>query len=912
MVQMRIMNFLKGMVFLGAFGLMTDSASAQSGSLTGKVFDEQTGEELVGANVLILGTTLGARTDVDGRYVVRNIPKGAQSVRISFVGYTARIVTGVEIEEGRTAELNVSLTPTAVEADEVVITAERVRATESALLAERKKAATIGDGISAEQIKRSPDATSGDALKRVVGISVVDNKFVYVRGTSERYNATQLNGVRAASTEPDKKAFAFDLLPANLLEQTIVTKTFTPDLPGDFAGGLVQLNTMDFPVNTTFTASFGSAYNTFTTGRGIETYDGGPTDWLGYDTRHRVLPQNFPAELYNLGQEEKNNLARSLPNLWVKKTRSAPLNPNLHISYGGSVDLFDREFGYVAAFSYRNGYSRAQVRRADYDEAGLRYDYTGQTSTVNVLWGGVLNLSYKLGTNHKVSVKSLFNQASEDEVVSLSGFNNLTQNDDVLTGFRYVARNTFSALLSGEHVLPDLGSLSVDWVASYGRATRSEPDLRRMIYSRSRELAGAHLEAQIPFNDSSPESASRFYSELKDYNRSLALNLTLPVRGAKVKSGAEAVNIRRDFAARQFVYTLPVYNPQLTRSALDTLFIPSHIGGPNGLQFAEYGDRRNRYDAGQTLYATYAMLDLPFELAGTNWRVVGGARLEHSEQRLNSGNLQNEDVRVAYKEVDVLPSLNLTWLATETMNLRFALSRTVNRPEFREFAPFAFYDFSTQLTVYGNPNLKRALVRNYDVRWEWFPNPGELLSVSYFRKEITDAIEQIVVATVALAGERTYANVPSATNYGIELEMRKSLGFIGGVFEDVSVLLNYSRIFSSVRLIDRTRTLQGQSPYVINAGLFLNLPGTGTSINFMYNRFGERISEVATVFTQDVKEQPRDVVDVSITQNIFETFELKFTGRDILEQEQRFTQGDELVRMNKRGASYALGISVKL
>ncbi len=891
---------------------VTPIAWAQSGNVAGRVYDEQTGEELVGANVLIMKTTLGTKTDLDGKYVIKNVAAGRYDLRFSFVGYVSKVVTGVQVQSGETVTIDVSLLPTTVQTEEVIVTAERVLATESALLAERKKAAAIGDGLSAEQIKRSPDATSGDALKRVVGISVVDNKFVYVRGTSERYNATQLNGVRAASTEPDKKAFAFDLLPANLLEHTIVTKTFTPDLPGDFAGGLVQLNTMDFPVNNTFTLSLGSAYNTFTTGRAIETYDGGSTDWLGYDTKHRVLPANFPAEFSSLSQEEKNALARSLPNLWVKQTRSAPLNPNFLISYGGSAEVFDNPLGYVAAFSYRNGYSRTQARRADYDEAGLRYDYSGQISSYNVLWGGMLNLSYKVSNDHKLSVKSLFNQAAEDEVVSLAGFNNLTQNDDLLTGFRYISRNTFSTLLSGDHVLTGLGSMTVNWVASYSRATRSEPDLRRMIYSRSREFTNARYEAQIPFNDSSPESASRFYGELKDYSRSLALNLTFPVFGAKVKSGAEVMNIRRGFAARQFVYTLPVYNPQLTRSALDTLFIPSHVGGANGLQFAEYGDRRNRYDAGQTLYATYAMLDLPFDLAGTNWRVVGGARLENSEQRLNSGNLQNEDVRVAYKQTDVLPSLNLTWLTTETMNLRFAFSRTVNRPEFREFAPFAFYDFSTQLTVYGNPNLKRALVRNYDVRWEWFPNPGELLSVSYFRKEITDAIEQIVVTTVALAGERTYANAPSATNYGIELEMRKSLGFLGSVFEDVSVLLNYSRIFSSVRLTDRTRTLQGQSPYMINAGLFVTLPGVGTSLSMMYNRFGERISEVATVFTQDVKEQPRDVVDVTLTQKVFETLELKLTGRDILEQEQRFTQGDEVVRVNKRGASYALGISVKL
>lgn len=887
-------------------------ASSQTGVLFGTVRDDQTGEELVGANVLIVGTPLGVRTDIEGRFIIKNIPAGRHDVRVSFVGYGAKLIAGVELKAEAQTQLDVRLTPTAVEAEEVVVMAERLLATESALLAERRKAVTVGDGISAEQIKRTPDATSSDALRRVVGVSIMDNKFVFVRGTSERYNLTQLNGVRAATTEPDKRAFAFDMLPANLLENTIIAKTFTPDMSGDVAGGLVQINTMDFPLSTTLTLSLGSGYSTTTTGRTIETYDGSSTDWLGYDRGHRSLPENFPAILASLSQEEKNVAATNLPNLWVKRTKTAPMNPNFMLSYGGSTDLFDNPLGYVAALSYRSSYHRTEVKRADYDDAGLRYDYTGLMSSYAVLWGGVANVSYKAGTHNKFSFKTLYSQAGEDEVVSLAGFNNLTQNDDLLTGFKYVSRSALSAQLSGEHVLEDVGDLAVNWIAAYGRATRCEPDLRRMIYARSREIPNAHYEAQIPFNDSSPESASRFYGNLRDDSRSASVNLALPLFGAKVKFGGSVVELRRDFAARQFVYTMPVYNPYLTRSALDTLFIPSHLGGPDGLQFAEYGDRRNRYNAAQHLYASYVMLDLPFTVGETNWRVVVGARLESSEQVLNSGNLQNEDVRVAYKKVDLLPSLNLTYVITETMNLRLAYSQTVNRPEFRELAPFAFYDFSTQLTTYGNPHVRRALVRNYDLRWESFPNPGEVFSVSYFHKNISDAIEQVVVSTVALAGERTFANAPTASNHGLEIELRKSLGFLGSAFNDVAIMLNYSRIFSKVQVGDRARTLQGQSPYAINAGLYITLPKSGTSINLLYNRFGERITEVATVFTLDVKEQSRDALDVTITQALFQTLELKFAGRDVLAQEQRFMQGNELVRANRRGATYSLGLTLKL
>lgn len=899
-------------VMLAIAVVLANQAAAQTGSVVGLVVDEQSGEPLVGANVLLVGTTLGTNTDLDGTFEVRNVPPGAYRVRVSYVGYTAKVIEGVRVRVEEKVMLHVSLRADGYSVDEVVVTAEAVMSGEAVLISQQRKANAIQDGISQEQIRKSPDATSSDALRRVVGLSVVDNKFVYIRGTGERYNSTQLNGVRVSSTEPDRKAFAFDIIPANLLDNIVVSKTFTPDMPGDFAGGNVQMNTMDFPQSSTFGLAIAPSTNSATTGREINSYDTGPRDWLGTDGGHRSLPDAFPSSFNGLSADKRNELGRELKNLWVVKPRSAPAGSSFSINYGNTAEVMEHPFGFNAAFSHRQGYRRTDISRADYDDAGLRYEYTGSNSKYEVLWGGILNVGYKIGTHNKVGIRSLVSRTSEDEVVRLEGFNNLTQNDDILTGFRFVSRDLLTTQLTGDHVLPELFGISLRWTAAYSEAERDEPDLRRMIYSRSRELPGAEYEAQIPYNESSPESSSRFFSKLFDYNRGVDFHLTVPIVGARLKGGGAINTARRDFTARQFVYTLPSFNPALTRSSLDTLFIPEHVGGQGGLQFSEYLDPRNRYQAHQDVAAAYAMVDLPFELYGTAWRAVAGARIEESTHHLQSRDLQNEDVDVVYNETDILPSLNLTYQIRESINLRVGYSVTVNRPEFRELAPFSFYDFSSQLTYYGNPSLIRARVRNYDMRFEVYPAPGELLSISYFRKDISDAIEQIVVSTVALAGERTYANVPSAENYGVELEMRKSLAFLGTYMKNVSVVANYARIFSKVEVGDRTRTLQGQSPYTINLGLYFTEPALGTSVGVLFNKFGERLSEVATVFQLDVKEQPRELIDVTVTQELFDILELKFTGKDILRQEQRFMQGNELVRSNKGGSSYSLGLSLRL
>jgi len=901
---------------LGAIILLVSFSIGQQkqmGRIAGQVVDAESGEPLIGANVFVEGTTRGASTDIEGRYIIAGLSPGKFTIIVSMVSYARKRITDVVVEENRTTQVNVGLSPEAVHADEVVIEARASLSYEGALLTRQKSAASIGDGISAEQVRKTPDATTSDILKRMPGLTIVDNKFVYVRGTSDRYNNVLLNGVRLASTETDKKSFAFDLLPSTLLDNAIVSKSSTPDLPGDFSGGLVQLNTNDFPQAATLRVSAGSAWTSGTTRDDFVAYQSSPTDWLGFDSNLRTLPEDFPSSFAGLTQVQKNESARKLKNLWATDLKKAPLNSNFEISYGNTVRLFESQLGFIGALTYRNGYTTTEMRRADYDDAGLRYDYSGQNYNYSVLWGAILNAHYFVNAHNKIGTRNTLTQSGDDEVTRLAGFNNLTQNDDRLTSLKYVSRRVFSTQVEGEHYLEDLGRLKLEWKASYSSSNRNEPDHRRMIYSKSRELPGSQYEAQIPFNVSSNASSTRFYSLLDDFNRSFETHVSIPVFRGKVKLGALHNYSNRFFSARNLIYTMPVFNQDLVRSSIEELFVAGNIGGSKGLQFDEYDDKRNRYTANQKLNGAYAMVDIPFNVIDMNLRFIGGVRLEDSHQELHSGNLQNEDVAVSLETTDLLPSANLIYVMSESMNLRFAYSRTLNRPEFREFAPFSFYDFATQLAVYGNPALRRALVNNYDARWEFYPNAGEVISVSYFQKYMTDPIEQIVVTTVALAGERTFENAPAAEISGVEVELRKSMDFLGHYFENLSLFGNYSRVQSRVRLQSgRVRPLQGQSSYTLNAGLTLTEPTLGTTVQVSYNKFGERISEVATVFTLDVKEQPRSVVDITLTQPLWNLVDVKLSGKDILQEGQTFAQGDNIVRLNKRSSSYSVSVSIKM
>lgn len=922
---MSISSFKIILLFL-LIGSLAVAQTKSTGRIVGRILDSETGKEIVGANVFLEGTTKGAASDIDGRFSIQNIEPGTYTLVASVISYSKKRITNVNVKPGEVIQFDIVLVPEAIQTEKVVVEAKAVLSYEGALLTQRKKAAAISDGISAEQIKRSPDATSSDALRRVTGVTIVDNKFVFIRGTPERYSNTMLNGAAVASTEPDKRAFAFDLLPSKLIENIVITKSFTPDLPGDVTGGLVELNTIDFPPSLTLGVSASISYNTTSTFRSFITSSGGGRDFLGVDDGTRSLPAAFPRNLAErqYSSAELLQYARMLKNSWAPRQTFAPLNSSFSVSLGDGAMLFGQNFGFVSALSYRNSYETHKINRNEYEASGEpRFQYSGNQSISSVSWGAIGNWSYKISDLHKLSLRNTYSRHANNEVTQFSGI----QHTDIgaeqqHTAIRYVSRAVYSGQLTGEHFLAPLNNMQIEWKAFLSSSLREEPDYRRIVYFR--EIGSNNpFTASLGFQ-ANLKNGGRFYSSLRDQTNGISVNFSMPIASSKLKFGALTEGKSRNFSSRLLGIVVNGRDNGFTDADLltlpiDKIFDPENFR-KNGFSIDEYQNGTNNYAAKQTLTSFYAMLDFPLTISGNEFRFITGARVENSTQTVNSKDVSGQkDITIKLSNTDVLPSVNLVYGLNPLTNIRFAYSQTVNRPELRELAPFAYFDFNTQTTIQGNGNLQRSLVRHYDVRFEVFPRPGELLSASIFYKSFTNAIELVVVKGSALSSERTFMNANVARNYGIELEGRLGLGWLLPHLSNFSLYGNYSWIRSSVDVIGteatiekRRRPLQGQSPYIINLGLTFDHPTLGTSVNVLFNRFGPRIAEVATAYEEDVIEQPRSVVDVVLTQPIFQRYELKFMVKDMLAQEQIFLQGDKKSRSNQKGASYSLGLSFKI
>ncbi len=878
----------------------------QTGSIYGVVHDQESGEEIVGANVFLVGKTQGASTDLDGKYSIKNVEPGLYSVRVSYVGYAAKTVTGLSVKSGESIQLDVNLSQDSYKTEEITITAARVIATEAAILAERKKASTIGDGISADQVKRTPDATSGDALKRITGISVVDNKFVFIRGVTDRYNQTTLDGASVASTESGKKGFSFDLVPANLLENMVVVKSATPDLPGDFSGGLVQINTLDFPDRPVVKVGLSSSYNSKTTSRDILRSQGGGHDWLGSDDGIRSFA-GTSGDLQTVG--------KSLPNTWAPRVAKAPYNGSLSLALGDRMDFGEEgnQLGYIAALSYRNAFQRTD--KSLYDSYGRRLSY-GDDDEFSVLWGALMNASYKFSGLHKISFKNSFNRSAEDGVRAFQQNDSSNGTESKIRIVNWTQRSIYTGQLTGEHTVPSLGDLSIQWRASLSSSARQDPDRKESFYARP-------LGARSIYRADS--YSRRSWSALNDRTGTIANDFSLPVAGIKLKVGTHIEVRRYNYGIRYFnvgpgSFGLP---DSIAKLPLEFIYSPDNYG-PGKVEFAEISQPTDSYEADSKLYAGYIMGDAPFEVAGERFRFTGGVRLENSEQNVlvpRTTDPSGPKDKNQLKRVDLLPSMNLTYIFNDIANLRLALSHSVNRPEFREIAPIGFFDFVRYENVRGNPNIQRSYIRNYDIRIELFPGVGEVFAVSYFSKIITSAIEERLEQSATRV--RSWFNSDRASNRGWEVEIRKSLGVFGGYFNNFLVNANWTRIRSDVTymivqggssnttFVEAKRPMQGQSSYTVNLSLQFTEPTLGTSLNISYNKFGPRIESVGFQGS-DVYEQPRDLVDLSLSQPIVHSLEGKFTIKNLGDKDIVLTRDGIPFETSSIGTTYAFQLTFGL
>lgn len=923
-----------GLLLCGLFAVLAaQPLSAQTGSIVGRVLNGQTAEPVVSAQVFVVDGA-GSLSDLDGRYIIRNVPVGTVDLQVQVIGFAAKTITGVTVTDGQTTTIDVTVEPSAIALEGITVSAAVERGSTTSLLTERARASVVQDAIGADQISRSPDGDAAEALKRVPGLSVVDGKFAYVRGLGERYSSTTLNGSPLASPVPDKKVIPLDLFPSGFLESIVTSKSYSPDQPGDYAGGLVQLKTRSFPSERVLSFSVSGGWNstsTFADGLG---YAGGDLDFLGFDDGTRDLPSAIPLDRpLNTGYFATGDLyelGRSFTGDWGPTAQtSLPPNGSLGISYGDDIGIGDdQRFGFIASVNYSSSHTiKTDVVERVFASAGVddpEVDYSGEITERSVTLGGMLNATYQFAPTQEIKLSTVYNHIGDDIARSLTGFNLDSNTDQLNTRLQYLSQSMINAQLSGEHLLSFLNDATFDWRGGLSKAVRFEPNTREVLYRETED--GRFL------FDTFIQSGSVFHQDMNDDGTSAGANLKLPFEFRDLPSsfsvGGSFDRRTRDNYTRRFRY-LPapgaVLGDEFREQQPNDLFQPSNVG-PAGFIIQEGTFPGDNYDAEETITGVYAKTDL--ELL-PRLRLSGGVRYETTAQRVDPRYFFDTDQEplegADQEEQDLLPALNLTFAVTDAVNLRASASRTLARPQLRELAPFGFADYAGGFLVAGNPQLGRSLVQNYDLRWEWFPTPSAVFAISGFYKKFDEPIEVLVLPSSELI--KSWVNADGATNYGAEFEIRSDLGFLGEGLENLSFNGNVTVVTSDVQtgndariyvpgvgpttiaVVDRERALQGQSPYVANFGLSWFDPATSWSASFLFNRFGNRIDAVGGQGTPDILEEARNQLDVVVEAPIGAGWKAKLSASRLLGNEVRYIQGGGLVRGYDRGRAISFGLS---
>jgi TonB-dependent receptor len=906
--------------------------------IKGTVIEDANGKSLPGATVLIIGTKMATQSDAEGNFIFRNVPVGRYNLQFSAFTFSTKIISEVETTKDETTNLTVSLLEENNTLKEVVITTTKMKAESlKSLLTVQKNSPRVSDGISAETIKRTPDKTTSDVLKRISGASVQDNKFVIIRGLNDRYNTTYLNGAPLPSTEPDRKAFSFDIFPANMIDNLVIYKTATPDLPGEFAGGIIEINTKATPDKNFETLSIGSGYNTITTGKKQLYSRGGKTAWLGLDDGTRALPSNFPStqefkELQNSGNASQiASLAKSYQSDWNLYEKAFSPNTSFQYTLGRFYKLKDdKSIGLLVSVTHNktNNYTETNRRTFDDSPGVLVTNQLDQNYSVQTLFSALGNLSYKFNSNNSLSFKNLFSINSDSRVMDRNG--SLSQESDPLyistTSRLFTNNKIYSGQIVGDHFLSE-SKIKINWIGSYSNVNKETPTERRNSYlyikfddgtasTPSAYFSTNSVGADYPGSIFSSLNKENIFSTKLDINKKIKFSDYL---STDIKVGGILQSRTRDFNARQIGYVIfngivegvsygnNTFLNSISSQPNATIFNSSNMGvlGPNssGLTLFDGSKGNDIYTANSKLNAGYVMFDSAYK----KLRMVFGARVENYSQHLDSKSDAGLPITVDDSQIDFLPSINFIYSLTKTQNVRISGSKTVNRPEFRELAPFLFYDAATKFNTSGDPALKIAEILSADFRYEIYPGKGQFFSVSAFYKDFQNPIELQAQAN----NSNQYKNAKTGTNLGFELEYRTLLSSVFGtennkLFDDLTIFTNLAIIRSKVNISNLVTSatlkdipLQGQSPYVFNGGIQYMNKEKAWSASANINRIGNRIAihgnQTPGGATPAYWEKARTFLDFQVAKTFFSNkFEVKVNVQNALAQDLIFYQNNDL------------------
>lgn len=903
------MNAKRGIIVLGLLSAASSPMWAQQ--IKGVVIDQKSKETLIGAVITVDGTNVKAITNIDGNFQIDGLKKDkTYTLYINYVGYKTQKIDGVQAKD---ADQVIALQPDEQQLKEVTVTAVERRNTDAAMIQVAKNSPVIVSNVSAQEISRTQDTNAGEVIRRVPGVSLIDDKFVMVRGLSQRYNNVWVNGGAVPSSEADSRAFSFDIIPSSQIDNLTIVKSPTAEYPADYSGGFIIVNTKEIPAENSFNIAVGGNWNTSSAFKDFSYSKGSGTDFLGFDNGLRNLNGGIHADLNPqldangkpVGDYATSLLGNGLNNDWLVKNRKPLGDLKLAASLNQRWMLGGRTLGMLAALNYTNEYRTYENMENNlygiYDAANdkpnyLRHSVDDQYNN-NVRLGAMLNFTFlSKDGNHKYQLKNIFNQLATSRYTwrdGVSAQSNLERSAE----YYYRSRTTYNGQLTGKHTFT---SDALDWSIGYAYANRHLPD-------RHRYLIDDALESGV-YALSTGNDISREWTQLDEHILSLGVNDKHHFKFGNfepdLQVGAYGEYRSREYQTRNFIYNWNVSANNMPsdfrHSDIPTLLSNEANMGYDKLYLLEEKQMRNNYRGHNTLGAGYLAMSLPFGKLG----IHAGVRFEHNDMGLisNSRDYEKSESSRHYKTDDVFPSLNTTYKISDQHQVRLSYGRSINRPEFREVSSSVYYDFDLASNVQGNTELKNCYVDNLDLRYEWYPSRGELISLAVFYKHFDSPIEWTYTVAGGTDLIYSYKNAKSANNYGVELDIRKNFDFIG--LKDFSWSFNGALIKSKVQFEkgskEEDRPMQGQSPYLINTGIFYKNEPLKMDIALLYNRIGKRIigvgrSEGSTGDDSNSRvphsyEMPRNTIDFSLAKKFGDHLELKLNVRDLLAEKIYYKQ----------------------
>ena len=879
-----------------------------TGTINGVVRDLATGETMPGVNVIIEGTLRGASTDADGRFTIPSVTPGTCNLVFSFISYKPLRMEGVIVKAGSVTSFDAGMEDQSVELDDIVVVATKRTDSEVSVMNSIKNSPVVVSGVSAQLISRTQDKDASEVVRRLPGVSIVDDRFIVVRGLSSRYNNVWLNNSTAPSLEADVRSFSFDLIPSSMIENIFILKSPTAELPADYSGGFIKISTTGIPSGNGFSISYGTALRQYATFGDFLSEKGSKTDWLTAGVKHRDLPDAMPAHLdtYESAtnpaiRERVTELGRSLNNSWEAVSSTAL--PDQKFSLGMTRRFEKGNFiaGNVTSFTYsysntfrkvlNNSYS---IYNYAYDTPGILDEFTDMQYKSSARVGLMHNWTVYPIQGMKAEFRNFFTSTSGSGVTMREGLDWYNNGRSVRSGeIRYTHRLIYSGQLGLEQMFNE-GNTIIDFTAGYALSSRNEPDIRRYRYISSDGETSPYI--LLFGNNPDLSSVSRMWLGLDETNYSGMLNFLHKFSvgnsvGGEIKTGLLAETRTRSFSARNFGYATSEDTSPFSATSLPVqeIFAPANINLADGLRLKEITALSDSYGASAGVLAGYASLRMRFSHRAD---LSVGLRIEKDRQELDSYRQgTTTPVRVVRDTLNIFPSANFAWNLSSANLVRFTYGMSVNRPEFREMAPFYFVDFDQNAGIYGNEDIKQAYVHNFDLRYELYPGNNETFNAGIFFKHFINPIE------VAIRGNNptqfSFDNISSAYSFGLETEARKNLGFITERLEKLTAVVNLSLIKSSVAF---DRPLQGQSPYIVNMGLFWQDTDRGFMASLVYNRIGKRIIAVGRPSPNewesipDIYEMPRNEADLAVSKKIGEKLEVKAGIKDLFGEKVVFQQ----------------------